>query len=211
MLPGPEAFSSAAEGFAQPDKPELCDPTPKPGVEAFRDFVLNELGGRDLGIVRACDIGSPSHHHEGRAWDWGINADDPDEAARAEELLAWLTENDAEMFRRVGLRYMIWNKLFFSSGRPQWRDYDGYQDGQCVRSPCGDPHTGHVHFSFSPQGAMGTTSFFGWLESYTRPPGLPTKQPTQVSGWLAASVGFVAAFASFWLLKDRVQYRVGRR
>ena len=33
--------------------------------------------GSDGGIVRACAIGAPSEHKEGRAWDWMLDVRDP--------------------------------------------------------------------------------------------------------------------------------------
>jgi len=154
MRPSSSDFTTPPEPFTSFDE-SVCDPSPQPGVVRFKDWVMSEWGGRSLGIVRECGLtGSTSGHYSGSAWDWGLNASDPQEAAIAEDMLQWLLKNDAEMFRRAGLGYVIWNKKIYSPRiSTSWRPYTG-------RSP----HTDHVHFSFGPDGAAGSTSFFGWLD-----------------------------------------------
>ncbi len=153
----PSEWSEPAEGFAAREMPSGCDPGPKKGAVILRDYGLDRWGGQSAGIGRECGGGNPSHHHEGRAWDWaGVTPGSP----RVESMLRWLLANDAEMFRRAGLEYVIWNKKIFSSSRPKWSTY-------CTGSPClnakgqaRDPHTSHVHFSLSRKGARGDTSFY---------------------------------------------------
>lgn len=149
-----------------------CDPTPKPGVEAFRDWVMSVLGGGDSGITRSCsgETGTSSHH-AGQAWDWRLDASDPDDADRAKALIDWLLAPDPDgnehaMFRRSGLAYMIWNRESWYAWRPYWQPYTGP-----------NPHTYHVHFSFSKAGANGETSFFEWLGMKHEPTFPPTPQP----------------------------------
>lgn len=159
-LPTP-AFESPVELFAGPWGELECDPTPKPGVVAFQDFVIKHQGGVAGRIVGEC-VSRQSGHSSGRAWDWMISALDADSRARADELIAWLLANDAEMFRRAGLRYIIWNKQgWYRNG---WKPYDGFNKlGECPNPPCRNTHTDHVHFSFGKPGAAGTTSFYDWL------------------------------------------------
>lgn len=164
-LPSP-TFDTAPEPFAEYWGETECDPwAERPGVNAFRDFVLRHQGGGKGHVGRPCGAtGAQSAHYSGRAWDWMISADDPAEEARAVELIDWLTANDGEMFRRAGLIYLIWDRNSFKGYRdpPGWYPY--------TRS---HPHRDHVHFSFSREGAEGQTSFYRWLESVepgTMPP-----------------------------------------
>lgn len=132
-----------------------------------------------------------SGHNSGRAWDWSIRADIPADAARVQALLSWLLADGAEMFRRAGLSYVIWDKKIFSAKHPEWRPYDGYdEDGSCARASCRDPHTSHVHFSFNEAGADGLTSFYDWLGSTTGTPA-PLPLPS------APEPSFVPALAAF--------------
>ncbi len=137
---------------------QLCDPFPKPGVLGFRDLLLSaEPGSRNLGISRACDTpDGVSEHKEGRAFDWGVNADDPAEAAMAGQVLSWLLAPDAggnpfAMARRLGIMYVIWDRHIWGAylADQGWRPYHGVSE-----------HRDHVHFSFSWDGALGRTSFW---------------------------------------------------
>lgn len=152
----PSTWSEPAEPFARRDVPSGCDPATK-GAVILRDYVLDRWGGHDAGIGRDCNIGRPSHHHEGRAWDWGAG---PPGSPKVDAMLDWLLANHAEMFRRAGIEYVIWNKNIFSSSRPEWAVY-------CTGSPCinangqvRNPHSDHVHFSLSRKAARGETSFY---------------------------------------------------
>lgn len=120
-----------------------CDPGPKPGVKLFAKDVMNRFGGSDLGISRECSFGGPSEHHEGRAWDWGISG------ANIDGMFSWLFASGPsgphEALRRLGIMYIIYNrKIWRAYGAHTWEPYDG-----------SNPHTDHVHFSFSRAGAMG--------------------------------------------------------
>lgn len=143
------------EGYSKPET-TICDPTEKPGVKLFRQWVIDNYGGIDLGIIRSCAAGQPatSHHHEGRAWDWGMSVYRPKDKATVERLLNRLfaTDDDGNehaLIRRAGIRYIIWNRKIWSTGRRKWHPYMGKS-----------PHATHVHFSFSKAGANGETSFY---------------------------------------------------
>jgi hypothetical protein len=128
-----------------------CDPVERAGVVAFRDWVISELGGDDLGIVRACAAGAAtSRHHEGRAWDWA-----PPSKSAADQLFdCLLKERDgvsAEIARRAGIRTIIWQRRIWNASNRAWRPYT---------KPGGDPHTTHVHFGFSWLGAGARTSLY---------------------------------------------------
>lgn len=179
MKPSSSDFSTPAEAFTSFDETE-CIPGERPGVVQFRDWVLQEWGGRDVGITRDCGkTGSHSGHYSGRAWDWGLSVSNPVEKRMADEMIAYLLDNDAEMFRRLGMAYIIWNREIWSPQKStQWRPYGGPS-----------PHTDHVHFSFGPEGAEGKTSFFSWLNQGS--------QPSPLSGTTSIIPAFVAGVAAF--------------
>lgn len=191
-MPLPQAvFSTPPEGLEPSWGERECDLSEKPGVRLFRDFVLGHEGGWDGGIVRPCPSGDApaSGHYSGRAWDWMISALEPGEKARADEVIDWLLANDAEMFRRVGLTYLIWDKRKWGGLRARWEPYDGFDvHGQCTRDVCRNPHVSHVHFSFSKAGAAAETSFYDWLQG-GEPSQVPIKAAAESPVWPAV-VGF---------------------
>jgi len=174
-LPVP-SFASPPEDYAPRDPPSGCDPTPKPGVELFRDFVLTQLGGESSGIYRPCELGGPSHHHEGRAWDWRVDASNPQDAAAVDTLLDWLLAPDEHgephaMLRRAGIDYIIWDAAIWNARTRSWEAYDGFDEqGRCAApGGCRSPHRDHVHFSFGWPGARAETSFYDWLRNGDQP------------------------------------------
>ena len=101
-------FEGPPDPYAPLEPVATCDPTPKPGVMAFRDWTLANWGGRSGGIARDCSIGAPSKHHEGRAWDWF-----PPSSGEADQLIGQLLEDEGRepeaLARRAGLRTIIWD------------------------------------------------------------------------------------------------------
>lgn len=142
-----------AEDFAPLDLnlERVCDPRVRPGVNAFRRFVLERFGGYDAGIVRECS-GALSGHTAGLAWDWGV--DNRNAPANVSGMLDFFLRSNAEEFRRAGLTYLIFNRQIWNSRDRRWSAYTG-----------SDPHTSHIHVSFSPAGANGQTSFYRGLPS----------------------------------------------
>jgi hypothetical protein len=159
----------------QPYQPQTtCDPPPKPGVVAFRNMILKifpQTG--DDGISRACGF-SPdgitiSEHYEGRAWDWRVSVNNPDDVKRVQAVIDWLFARDKyghdyAMARRLGVMYIIWDRQIWGLYRASdgWRPYT-----------IGDPHTGHVHFSFYWYGALEQATFW-YPEQSCAPPATPT-------------------------------------
>ncbi|MGN6333005.1 MAG: peptidoglycan-binding protein [Motilibacteraceae bacterium] len=148
----------ATADVAAPYEPQNdCDPTAKPGVLAFRQLMLATYPGvgRSGGIVNTCDAeGMSSEHADGRAWDWMLDATDPQQRAVADHLLDWLFAKGPDgswawNARRFGVMYAIWNGRIWGaySADQGWRPYKG--------SPA---HTDHIHFSFSWDGALARTS-----------------------------------------------------
>lgn len=138
--------------LAYKDPQHKCSTSAKPGVEAFRDFVLAAYPCTlDWGIVRACWQGGTSEHKEGRAWDWGVTT----QQDAPYDLLRWLLAtdiygNEYAMARHFGIMYMIFNGKIWTAYEPHkgWQRYSG------------SAHRDHVHFSFSWDGALKRTSYY---------------------------------------------------
>jgi hypothetical protein len=134
----------------------------QPGAVEFKDMIMAQVGGGNYGIF-AC---SGYEHEEGRAWDWKVSVTVPAENEMVDLVLDWLTTNQHEMARRVGLAYIIWNDRYLglSAGEPHlWEDYLACRPGQSSASVC---HTNHVHFAFSWAGARRETT---WYTTNPRP------------------------------------------
>jgi len=151
----------------------------QPGAVAFAKLLNATYGTRTYGILRTC----AAEHGEGRALDWMINANNPEQLALANALTRWLAAPDAQgrpgaMAKRFGINYIIFN-------RQQWRAYDpgrGWAPYYGV-----SPHTDHIHFSFNWDGAYKRTSWWsgvavttpltGPTGSTTAPAPAPTPAP----------------------------------
>jgi len=162
VSPETPSFSAPVDTFAKYDGQSDCISTEQPGPQAFRELILATYPcTSDGGITRSCSQGGTSEHKEGRAWDWMIDYPHP----AADALLAWLTANDGEHARRVGIMYMIWNRKIWKAYKSGvWSSYTG-----------SNPHTDHVHFTFSWAGARKETTF--WSAAGPTVPTEPT-EPT---------------------------------
>jgi len=138
-----------------------CATAPTPGAVEFQRIVRTGAGGTWEGYINCSD--SSSYHYAGRAFDWGMNAYSAYDAARVNEVLTWLLSSDDRgnphaNARRFGIGEIIWNRqiisLWDTTTSKTWRPYDCTAPGRSC-------HTDHVHFSFSPAGGAGTTSFYG--------------------------------------------------
>jgi hypothetical protein len=155
MAPTAPDFGPGIDPYAAYEPQRDCDPTAKPGVVDFRDLVLAAYPGtQNLGISRACGSGGQSEHKEGRAWDWGVNVNGQE--PMADDLIKWLHATDRHgnphaLARRFGIMYMIWNRRIWMANRADagWQPYRG-----------SNPHTDHIHFSFSWAGARKETSWW---------------------------------------------------
>ncbi len=165
----PSALDVASPYQAQ----RICDPHAKPGVIAFATLMTGHYKvGSTGGITRNCNSGI-TEHSEGRAWDWMLSAANPQDKAVADAVTAWLSAPDAQgrpgaMARRFGIMYIIWNKKMWRAYDPArgWAPYTGSV-----------PHTDHIHFSFSWDGAYGRTSWWTGKALTTVDPG-PAAAPT---------------------------------
>src|SRR5689334_7620402 len=94
-LPTIDYFGSKIEPILPYQPQTTCDPTPKPGVVAFRNMILKifpQTG--DDGISRDCNSSpdglSISEHYEGRAWDWRVSVNNPSDVKTVQAVIDWL-------------------------------------------------------------------------------------------------------------------------
>ncbi len=127
-----------------------CDPRDKPGVTAFAALMKSNYKSGVTGISRTCQA-DISEHYDGRALDWMLSVNDPKQKAIADSVATWLSANNGAMARRFGISYIIWNHKMWREYAPErgWAPYTGSV-----------PHTDHIHFSFSWDGAMARTSWW---------------------------------------------------
>ncbi|MCV2395207.1 hypothetical protein OEB99_12890 [Actinotalea sp. M2MS4P-6] len=157
---GPAPLSVAAVGvdtYPAYDPQVFCDPAPKPGTVYLAQLAISYFGqGHLSGISRDCSIGTTSEHKEGRAFDWALSVNVPEEKAAGDAFVQWLTAigPDGKVgynARRLGVMYIIWNKQIWmnTSADAAWHDYYGPK-----------PHTDHVHVSLTWAGAYERTSWW---------------------------------------------------
>lgn len=150
-VPGPPKNDALPEevDVAPAWQPNLvCDPVDRPGLEAFGTLVGGHYGRPGFTTSRPC-IDQRSEHYDGRAVDWQLDAHDPHDRRIGDAAVSWLTADDGEMARRFGLQSVIWNHRVWHNDGRGWQHYVGQS-----------PHTDHVHFSFTWDGAMMRTSWW---------------------------------------------------
>ena len=200
-LPSSTDFGPAIDNVSYEGQ-STCSPQAKPGMLAFRRIVMDRYPNTGLGgISRACNIGGQSEHKEGRAWDWGVNASYASHRAMVKDLIGWLLAEDgygnsAAMAKRFGIMYLIWNKRIWGSWSG-WSTYCVQKRRGCVDPDDGDlrnPHTDHVHFSMSRDGAQKKTTFWNKDRSM-----LATVAPHPSYGyWELGRNGGVASYGTGW-------------
>jgi hypothetical protein len=127
-----------------------------PGVVEFRNYLNFWFGQHTAYINRACGSGGQSEHKEGRALDYMLPSTDPTSLKILANVLSSDKYGNAHALgRRFGLMYIISNRKMFRFYHPEWgwRPYDGP-----------NPHTDHIHFSFSWAGALKQTSWWTTTE-----------------------------------------------
>lgn len=200
-LPSSSIFGPAIDDVHY-DGQTRCSPQAKPGMLAFRRIVMARYPNTELGgISRACNIGGQSEHKEGRAWDWGVNASYASNRAIVKDLFGWLLAedrygNDAAMAKRFGLMYFIWNKKIWGSWGG-WSTYCVQKRSGCVDPDDGglrNPHTDHVHFSMSRDGAQMKTTFWNKERSML---GAIASDPSY-GYWELGRNGGVASYGTGW-------------
>lgn len=143
--------------YAPHEPASSFDPTPKPGALMFREWAIGKWGerpGSPQNIGRWDKTDKPSEHHEGRAWDLMTTSIAHGDSI-VEALLASEGTEPHALARRAGIMYLIWNKRI-------WRAYPyaGKAGGEWAPYTGPNPHTDHIHFSFSKAGGAGLTSLY---------------------------------------------------
>jgi hypothetical protein len=125
-----------------------CDPRPKPGVTAFIAQLRKDYKVGYIGTYRPC-AGDTSEHYDSRAVDWMLSVKIPAQRTIAYNVSRWMSANGGYHARQYGISYMIYDHKVWKVYRPErgWAAYSGAV-----------PHTDHIHFSFSWDGAMKRTS-----------------------------------------------------
>ena len=156
--PAPAKALPVALDMRTPYEAQLsCDPRDKPGVSAFAALMKANYKIGTTGISRGCTA-AISEHYDGRALDWMLSAKDPQQKAVADSVVVWLSADNGAMARRFGISYIIWNTKMWREYAPErgWAAYTGSV-----------PHTDHIHFSFSWDGAMARTSWWTGVATTT--------------------------------------------
>ncbi len=154
-----------------------CQPGTPAGVAKLRALVLEtyRVGGSG-NTARKCNEGT-SEHSDGRAWDWMVNVNNAAEKKAAGDFLAWLTANHGTNAKRLGIMYVIHNKMIWGV----YREKDGWRPSW--------GHTDHIHISFSWNGARGNTSFwtgalqkmdYGPCAYFAGQPAIPSLTPRSI-------------------------------
>ena len=165
--PAPAPPAPPVEAYAGYEPQKTCSPKAKPGTVAAQKWAVTTYGGRAGGISRACG-GGLSEHKEGRAFDWTLDARKAGDRARAQRYLTALfatgpSGERAELARRMGVMYVIWNDKMYAS----YRQFaaTAYVSSSCRGKPlsrCSATlrHRDHVHVSLSVAGGAGRTSWY---------------------------------------------------
>lgn len=151
-LPGAQPLRTAVDAVEPYVAQASCDPVEKPGVTTFKRVVMSTYPqGSDWGTVRNCSDDGVSEHLEGRAWDWHVDVNNPAQFDAAAHVLTWLTANNGVNARRLGVMYIGYNHRIWGAYRAGdgWRTLNN-----------SNPHTDHVHFSFTWNGATAATSYY---------------------------------------------------
>ncbi|PFG18262.1 hypothetical protein ATK74_2846 [Propionicimonas paludicola] len=156
-VPAPPASLSSNVIDAHPGyQPQTtCSPSAKPGATALLNLLITTWGGSSSGISRACTTGGTSEHKEGRALDWHMDVKNASDVAQVDKALTWITANNGEIARRLGIMYIIWNQQLWATYAPDrgWRN-------EADRGSYTANHKDHVHISLTWDGAYQQTSWW---------------------------------------------------
>jgi hypothetical protein len=166
-LPAPTASAAAVEDYASYDGQSTCADKVLPGTDYLLRFLVREHPGtRYTSTLRACSS-STSEHQDGRALDWGVDADNPREKAIADAWLQKIFATDKQgnrhaLARRMGIMYVIWDDHIYRAYDRQGAFRKDLYTSCEPRNKCSKTtrHRDHVHVSLSRAGAAAQTSFY---------------------------------------------------
>jgi hypothetical protein len=161
-----EAAQAPVEPYASYDPQTVCSAWAKPGAKVLSRWIVAGYGGRQGAIARACPGRSVSEHKEGRALDWTLSAASATDRARAARFLAAAfatgpSGERAELARRMGIMYVIWNDRMYAAYR-QFQPRAYLSSGCKKVATCSRTlrHRDHMHISLTRAGSMGRTSWY---------------------------------------------------
>jgi hypothetical protein len=162
------ADDSPVEPYASYQPQSVCSPKAKPGTQVLGHWVVRTYGGGYGRISEACKGRSVSEHKEGRAFDWSLNAVKAGDRTRAQRFMRAVlatgpSGEPAELARRMGIMYLIWNDHIYAS-YDQFRAR-AYRSSSCKGkklSKCSKTlrHRDHLHISLTRDGGWGRTSWY---------------------------------------------------
>lgn len=165
VVTAPARAALPLEDYASYQPQTTCRPKARPGTVELGRWLVRRYGGGFGGISRPCSA-STSEHHEGRAFDWMLDAGNRADRQRARRFLTEAFAADAHgnpdaRARRMGVMYVIWNDRMYAAWdgfRPQ-----PYKSSSCKRLRTCSPtlrHRDHVHISLTRKAARGETSWY---------------------------------------------------
>jgi hypothetical protein len=142
----PTAAGTQNPGF-QYDSATSCTGGPSAGATKLLNYLKSTFQGRSMGVYNCRNVRggkSKSLHSEGRAIDWGLNANNAATLAEGNKIRDWLVGNGAANAKNMGVQEVIWNRQIWSSSKA----------AQGMRSYGGtNPHTDHLHIGMNRWGA----------------------------------------------------------
>jgi hypothetical protein len=167
--PGSEpklAVAKPVDAYPERDIPTECHDAQRSGLLAFKHMIMAQVGGGDSGVHSCRPIQGKttlSYHADSRAWDWRMDAKKAADRERVDQVLSWLLRTERGVphanARRLGIAEIIWNREIVTlwSNNPAPPCHHEPTGMSCLRPYDGvNPHTDHVHFSFSVAGANDT-------------------------------------------------------
>ena len=161
-----QAAQAPVEPYAAYQPQSVCSTWAKPGTVALGRWVTSSYRGGFGAISRPCAGRSVSEHKEGRAFDWTLNAYTAADRARAARFLARIfatgpSGEPAELARRMGVMYVIWNDRIYAA----YREFAPrpYLSSGCTKlATCSKTlrHRDHMHISLTRSGGLGRTSWY---------------------------------------------------
>lgn len=164
-VPAEAGYVLPVDSYATYQPQKKCVKKAKPGTVALAEW-LAARGGAYGGTVRSCGSGGASEHKDGRAFDWMLDATDPDDDAVAQAFIVEAFADDElgdtdVLARRMGIMYVIWDDKMYAA-------WDGFEPENYLSSGCRTRrtcsptlrHRDHMHISLSKAGAKARTSWY---------------------------------------------------
>jgi len=166
LVTSPAVAHEPIEPYARYVPQSKCSPEAKPGTVYLSRWLVRHYGGGVGPMSRRCAGGGTSEHKEGRALDWRLDAAEPADRRRADQLLERLFRTDHRgntdaWARRMGVMYVIWNDRMYAA----WDQFrpEPYLSSSCPsRKRCSKTlrHRDHLHLSLTRKGGWGKTSWY---------------------------------------------------